>query len=146
MGEVGFEPAVLVQPRAWPSAAYHRRLEFLTESKMPAARMSKKPTITQWAPTNWNPVAEIARKANIHASHPSADNGPACPALPQPHRLLHRGCSATMLTATPKKRKSQPKPAQLGPRQVILPSTMQIMRFQIAGFQERGPGYEPVHR
>jgi hypothetical protein len=115
-------------------AGFHRRLEFLTESKIPAATMSKKPTITQWAPTNRNALAEIARKRSIHASHPNADNGPPCPVLPQPHRLLHRGCSAMTLAAIPKKRKIQPRPAQPGSRQLI-PSTVQIMRLQIAGFK-----------
>jgi hypothetical protein len=69
---------------------FHRRLEFLTESKMPAAMMSKKSATIQVAPINRNALAESVRKRSIHASHPNADNGGPFPDLPQPHRLLHR--------------------------------------------------------
>jgi len=69
---------------------FHRRLEFLTESKMPAAMMSKKSATIQMAPTNRNALAESVRKRSIHASHPNADNAGPFPDLPQPHRLLHR--------------------------------------------------------
>ena len=104
-----------------------RRLEYLTESKIPAVTTSKKPAMIHIAPTNWNALAEIARKTNTHASHPNADKATLPPHLPQAHRLLHRGCSATMLTATAKKRKSRPIIAQsLGSRQLIS-STIQII-------------------
>jgi hypothetical protein len=103
-------------------AGFHRRLEFLTESNIPAARTSKTPAITQLTPTNRNALAENARRANIHASHPNADKGPPCPVLPPPHRLLHCGRSAATIRATPKKRKNQPH-EQLGSQ--LISSTMQ---------------------